>query len=137
MKIVRETDKPFSDFYHARSRSYETSPCPEHHRRSALHRSAFVTGCASPGERYVATHGDLTPEVRAAILQQRIVPGMIPDEANATAGAFVYEVTGDRKVCVDNYFLPRVILSRRLPPDNSVIKMTLCNRTQFQPNESV
>jgi hypothetical protein len=97
----------------------------------------FHAGCASPVERYLATRSDLTIQMRAAILQQRVIPGMSPDEANAAGGEFVYQVTADKKVWGGNYFPPRVIFAQRLHPDNSVIKLTFSNRAQFQTKDPV
>jgi hypothetical protein len=67
----------------------------------------LLIGC-SFSERYVAKHRDLDPKTRAAILQHRVILGMVPDEAiAATAGhrqPYAYTVNPDKSEIDINFW---------------------------------
>ena len=113
-------------------------------RVACLCVAAFVlASCSSPGRRYLAKRTDINPNVREAILQNRVILGMYPDEAHAAAGRFVYSFRPDKKrweiekrsgIYTDGL---SVMFSQRSHPDSSHIKMTFRNSSQFNPPQPV
>ena len=80
-----------------------------------------------------AKHPELFPiEHRQSILNGRIDLGMTPFEAKLAGGAFFFKVKPDKTVWPEKYDPYKVMWAQSLHPDNSDIKMTFTNVTQFQ-----
>ncbi len=102
---------------------------------------AALVSCQSEEEKrieaaqqYVDSRPDISPEVKQAILEGRVLIGMYPDEAYHAAGAFVYEL----RDAPAGVFPPDVIFSQRQnPSDKIVITLRFSNRTQFGSDETV
>lgn len=103
--------------------------------------AVILASCAA--ERYLAQRTDISPTVREAILQKRVILGMFPDEAHAAAGQFVYSVTPGKKrreiekrsgTFTDPLY---VIFSQRTHPDSTHIEMTFRNSSQFKTSQLV
>lgn len=75
-------------------------------------------------------------EHRLSIINGRIVIGMTPHEAKLAGGAFFFHVIPDKTVWPGKYDPYKVMWAQSLHPDNSFIKMTFSNDTQF-PGEGV
>jgi len=68
-------------------------------RITAVSSLLLVCGCTSDEEAriraaqaYLQGRGDVPEDIRLAILEGKVLPGMFPDEAYHAAGAFVYEL---------------------------------------------
>ena len=101
----------------------------------------LLCGCKSEEEErvraaqaYLRTRSDVPDDIRLAILEGKVIPGMFPDEAHHAAGAFTYELLGAPK----SVFPPDVIFSQRERMDPDVtIRMFFKNRTQYGGDEAV
>jgi hypothetical protein len=111
-------------------------------RITAVSLLLLVCGCTSDEEAriraaqaYLQGRGDVPEDVRLAILEGKVLPGMFPDEAqHAAGGGFVYEVYG----APQGSFPPDVIFSQRQRPDPDVaIRLRFRNRTQYGGDEDV
>lgn len=77
-------------------------------------------------------HPELFPvEHRQSILNGRIDIGMSPFEAKLAGGAFYFKVIPDKAVWPEKYDPYKVMWTQSLRPDNSFIKMTFTNGSQF------
>jgi hypothetical protein len=101
----------------------------------------LLCGCESEEEErvrvaqaYLQSRGDVPDDIRLAILEGKVIPGMFPDEAHHAAGAFTYELLGAPK----GVFPPDFIFAQRQRPDPDVtIRMFFKNRTQYGGDEAV
>lgn len=93
---------------------------------------------AAEAERHAAALRVLTErpqavraELRAEILRGKVLPGMTPYEANLAGGAFTFHVKPDETFWKPDSNPFNVMWGQTERPDDSVIRMTFRNRTQF------
>lgn len=79
-----------------------------------------------------AEHPEYFPEKRrSSILNGIVTLGMTPYEAKLAGGAFFYAVTADKSKWPDGSDPLDVMWAQSMNPDNSEIKMTFKNASQF------
>jgi hypothetical protein len=82
-------------------------------------------------KEHIAKYGEhIAPDKQEAILEQKVILGMTPYEADLAAGSFRYGVQADPKWPRDTDPL-RIIYAQSLEPDNSKIFMIFETDTQF------
>jgi hypothetical protein len=80
----------------------------------------------------IAKFGASIPEeIQAAILQQKVIPGMPPYEASLAAGAYSFEVKPDPAKWPANADPNMVIAAQSRHPDDSQVWCIFDNDTQF------
>jgi len=101
--------------------------------------SLLLSGCFSPpfNERYVASRSNLDPVTCEAILQHRVILGMLPEEAIAAAGQCATTVLADKARWGEGFDSAQVIYAQRMHPDNSYIDLVFWTRTQFNTPKPV
>jgi hypothetical protein len=78
----------------------------------------------------------LPEEHRVSILEGQVQIGMTPFEARLAGGAYYFQVIPDKTVWPEKYDPYQVMWMQSSHPDNSYIKMTFQNETQF-PGEGI
>lgn len=82
--------------------------------------------------RMFAEHPEhFPPDVREAILANRVIVGMTPYDCHLAAGAFTYRVQADRNVWPPDSDPMRVLWAQSQRPDGSQIWMTFETDTQY------
>lgn len=83
----------------------------------------------------IANYGEqMTESVKQAMLRQQVIVGMPPYEASLAAGAYSFDVIADPAHWGADADPQRVIAAQSLHPDDSEIRLTFNNATQY-PDE--
>ena len=90
-------------------------------------------------EDFVEQHPELSAETKEAILHQKVIIGMYPDEAHAAGGGFSYAITDAPGYNEPHDFYPPGLIfsQKEKPTPQLIIKMGFKNKTQFDSEEPI